>query len=298
MNSKEVRGGPQRFAALDSWRGICACLVAITHAPIYSHIFFAPLIRNAWLFVDFFFVLSGFVLSHAYFHKLSNVRDALDFLIRRFGRLWPLHAVTASIFIGYEIFRIAGNIFLARTLQHVALAREPIIGTLSILANALLLQSMGPQQWFVGKFEWNFPSWSISVEFYTCVLFALVSAVGGKQKNRILLALCIVAAANYIFINFFSYEPWTPFCRGVFGFLTGHFVYWFYLRTKQSMPLATICEFVILAATLMFVSAATVSSRLWSVAPVVFGIAVFIFAREAGFISRLFKIPVARKLGE
>jgi peptidoglycan/LPS O-acetylase OafA/YrhL len=288
----------QRFCALDSWRGICACLVAIYHAPIYGHIFFAPIVRNAWLFVDFFFVLSGFVLSHAYFHRLDNVRDAVDFIIRRFGRLWPLHVVTASVLIGYELVRLAGNLVMGRPLIHIAVAREPITGTLSIVANALLLNSMGLQQWFAGKFEWNFPSWSISVEFYTCVLFALVSALGGKQKNRILLTLCILAATNGIFGSHFSAAPWAPFGRGIYGFMIGHFIYWIYARVKPSMPIFTFLEAVTIVVTVVFVSTALVGSPLLSAAPIIFGLTVFIFAQEAGAISRLLNLSFARKLGD
>jgi peptidoglycan/LPS O-acetylase OafA/YrhL len=287
-----------RFRALDSWRGICACLVAAYHAPIYSHVFYAPLVRNAWLFVDFFFVLSGFVLSHAYFHKLDNMRDAVDFLIRRFGRLWPLHAATASVLIGYELVRLAGNLAMGRPLTHIALVREPITGTLSILANALLLNSMGVQQWFAGRFEWNFPSWSISVEFYTCALFALVSVIGGKQKNRVLLTLCILAAANGVSGSYLAEAPWAPFCRGIYGFMTGHFIYWIYARAKPSMSILPLLEAATIVATIAFVSAALVGSRLLLTAPILFGITVFIFAQEAGAISRLLNLSFARKLGD
>jgi peptidoglycan/LPS O-acetylase OafA/YrhL len=50
---------PKRFAALDGWRGVCAVLVALHHFSANGTIAALPLIRNAWLFVDFFFVLSG-----------------------------------------------------------------------------------------------------------------------------------------------------------------------------------------------------------------------------------------------
>jgi peptidoglycan/LPS O-acetylase OafA/YrhL len=61
----------ERFIALDSWRGIAACLVALFHLEAYSHLVYshlnaAPFLRNSWLFVDFFFVLSGFVIAANY----------------------------------------------------------------------------------------------------------------------------------------------------------------------------------------------------------------------------------------
>ena len=50
----------KRFDVLDSWRGIAACLVALYHfrTRTYSHLTDITLLRNSYLFVDFFFVLS------------------------------------------------------------------------------------------------------------------------------------------------------------------------------------------------------------------------------------------------
>ena len=76
-----------RFSALDSFRGICALLVALFHLSAASHFFYLPFVRNAGIFVDFFFVLSGFVLAHAYSHKIQTAEDLKIFLIRRVGRL-------------------------------------------------------------------------------------------------------------------------------------------------------------------------------------------------------------------
>jgi peptidoglycan/LPS O-acetylase OafA/YrhL len=47
-----------RFIALDSWRGICACLVCLFHfkETAFSHASYSKFVRNSYLFVDFFFV--------------------------------------------------------------------------------------------------------------------------------------------------------------------------------------------------------------------------------------------------
>jgi peptidoglycan/LPS O-acetylase OafA/YrhL len=54
-----------RFLALDSWRGLCAVLVAAMHFQGAWHFYDASFLHNCYLLVDFFFVLSGFVLAHA-----------------------------------------------------------------------------------------------------------------------------------------------------------------------------------------------------------------------------------------
>ena len=75
-----------RFVALDS----CAILVLLHHTNVSGHLYGSRLIEQSWLFVDFFFVLSGFVVSHAYHGKISGLRDGLGFLTKRLSRLWPL----------------------------------------------------------------------------------------------------------------------------------------------------------------------------------------------------------------
>src|SRR4051812_33078945 len=53
----------ERFASLDGWRGIAACMVALFHVRANGHISELELVKNAHLFVDYFFVLSGFVMA-------------------------------------------------------------------------------------------------------------------------------------------------------------------------------------------------------------------------------------------
>ena len=102
-----------RFHALDSWRGLCAVLVALLHYHAIWHLHEFPLIRNSYLFVDFFFVLSGFVIAHAYGDRIGDLADFGRFVALRLGRLWPLHATVLGLFLVVEI---------------VALVLEPWLG--------------------------------------------------------------------------------------------------------------------------------------------------------------------------
>ena len=90
------------FRVLDSWRGVAALLVALFHLNLYSAIYTLDFVRNAYLFVDFFFVLSGFVISYSYGDRLKTFDELGEFAIRRFGRLWPLHAVVLLAFVAAE----------------------------------------------------------------------------------------------------------------------------------------------------------------------------------------------------
>jgi len=94
-----------RFQALDSWRGICALMVATGHLPAASHISGLGIVHYSGRFVDFFFVLSGFVIAYAYGDELANAHDAIrNFAIRRLGRLMPLHLF---LLLGFILFELA-----------------------------------------------------------------------------------------------------------------------------------------------------------------------------------------------
>ncbi len=88
-----------RFEALDGWRGVCACLVVLFHFNGYSPIYTAPLVRNSYLFVDFFFVLSGFVIAWNYGTRLGSWPEVRRFLVLRLGRVYPLHLFMLFLFL-------------------------------------------------------------------------------------------------------------------------------------------------------------------------------------------------------
>src|SRR6267154_4375538 len=113
MAAPRIEQTRMHFRVLDSWRGIAALLVAIFHLNVYSAIYPLDFIRNSYLFVDFFFVLSGFVITHSYEDKLSRGHEFASFAIRRFGRLWPLHAAVLVAFVPMERVKL-GMVDFAR----------------------------------------------------------------------------------------------------------------------------------------------------------------------------------------
>ncbi|WAB79808.1 acyltransferase family protein [Rhodopseudomonas palustris] len=284
------------FGALDSWRGLCAILVALFHLSVLGHIHDVPLIRNAFLFVDFFFVLSGFVITHAYLGRLNTGSEFTAFAIKRLGRIWPLHVVVLAAFVLAEAVNFALAMAIGFKTGHAPFAAEGYRPLAAIPAQLLLLQAVNVSD----KLTWNFPSWSIGAELDLSRLWldrahhAAVADVcagcgraargGGrgivfKARHRNHLRLRIV--------------------RCLYGFTVGHLTYLIY-RTAKAAPsqrFGTAIEVGMVALICGFVVAAG-RGPLSLAAPLLFGLTVLIFAYERGLVSRMLKWPVFVKLGE
>src|SRR5687768_5675625 len=92
MASHVVQAREERFIALDSLRGIAAVGVMLFHMGNIGWLGGFHAIQNGWLLVDFFFVLSGFVIAASYGERLAQGYSVGKFMALRFGRVVPLHA--------------------------------------------------------------------------------------------------------------------------------------------------------------------------------------------------------------
>ena len=97
----------ERLVYLESLRGFAAIAVALFHFSNSSFLTENPFIHNAETMVDFFFVLSGFVIAYNYFDRIVDLSSLVDFQVKRFWRLYPLHLVCLLGFLGLEAAQYA-----------------------------------------------------------------------------------------------------------------------------------------------------------------------------------------------
>lgn len=158
-------GGPIRLDALTGVRGIAAWLVVFYHirlslAQLLPEWAIAAL-GKGYLAVDFFFMLSGFVLWLNHAERLAAGRPvaAVQFWWRRIARIWPLHIFVLAGFVALAVL-------LALTGRDTAgypLAELPL--------HVVLMQNWG----FTTALAWNHPAWSISAELGAYLLFPLLA---------------------------------------------------------------------------------------------------------------------------
>lgn len=186
----------QEIKGLTSLRGIAALAVVAQHfsstAQSHASVTIPSLVPHGYVAVDFFFVLSGYIMCYTYLGSFrSNGWAAYwPFLKKRAIRLLPLNAfvVCCLLVLGSLSASLLGrNIFFGDV-------RLPF----DVLVNLLMLQGLG-----IGT-NLNGPSWSVSAEFLAYVSLPLLivgvfSARRGMTALTALLALSllgVVAAAN------------------------------------------------------------------------------------------------------
>jgi peptidoglycan/LPS O-acetylase OafA/YrhL len=163
-----------RVSSLTGIRGVAAVAVMIyhiPHLPIFADYRIA-LFSKAYLCVDLFFVLSGFVIAYGYGERVlrgPNPEQFRDFMINRIARVYPLHLVVALTFMAKAVLNISGEPGLSPTLDNV-------------LTNVLMVQA-----WGFGTDAFAGNSWSVSTELAAYLLFPLLAFVAWSRMAWLLI---------------------------------------------------------------------------------------------------------------
>jgi peptidoglycan/LPS O-acetylase OafA/YrhL len=208
------------LASLEGWRGLLAlCVVAFHFSYLYFGSNWAPF---GYLGVDFFFLLSGFIIARQYEASIAlRETDFRTFAVRRLARLWPLYITTIGAAIAINAYMIdADSQLKIQEYGHGPNFIAWVILQITMLGS--LTQMAQP----------NGPVWSVSVEWVVnLAFFALVWHY--RRVSNILLWLLIIGCAGYMMaISPHSLETPThyiPIARGIVGFCLGWLIFRYHL---------------------------------------------------------------------
>lgn len=215
---------------LTSIRGIAALMVVLHHyrgqlLPWLDVDASTKILATSWVWVDFFFVLSGFVIAHVYGRGFAaGVRreHALRFYWIRLARIWPLHLLVLLLLVGVELLKLHSGGNLAASAFTGAYRPE------ALATSALLVHAWGLHEPTV----WNYPSWSISVE-WACYLAAPLLLAAAAAWRRWTLALVLLVAWVLLMlepqimavlkaeVGGIAWGHLVPFARGAVEFVAG-----------------------------------------------------------------------------
>lgn len=189
--SSSFADSKKHFLILDALRGVAAIVVVLFHVlEIYSggdHV--KQLVNHGYLAVDFFFMLSGYVMAHAYDDRWHQM-TLKDFFKRRLIRLHPM--IIAGMTIGAICFYFGASEIFPK------IAQTTIWQLLLVLAIGYTLipvpLSMDIRGWNE-MHPLNGPAWSLFLEYIANILHALILR---KLSKLVLFSLVLIAAAALV----------------------------------------------------------------------------------------------------
>jgi peptidoglycan/LPS O-acetylase OafA/YrhL len=150
-----------RFEMLDLLRGIAALAVLIYHS---EHFLGIQLLPDAYLAVDLFFMLSGFVIAHNYDPKIGSGMTLKEFMLHRGIRLLPCYWL--ALVIGVTL----GG---ARMIRDEGYVDSPGLIT-AALCNLVMLPSFVRLYGDFVMFPFNGASWSLMYELVANLAYWLI----------------------------------------------------------------------------------------------------------------------------
>ncbi|MFQ9317058.1 acyltransferase family protein [Dysgonomonas mossii] len=187
----DIKSSKPHYEILDGLRGVAAMLVVLFHVfEIHSHGDHSKqIINHGYLAVDFFFLLSGFVLGYAYDDRWGKM-TLKDFFKRRIIRLQPM-IIIGSI-IGALLFYFQDS----PALGWGGINEVPVWKMLLVMLIGFTLIPVGKGLDIRGWNEMhplNGPAWSLFFEYIANIFYALVL----RRVSKIVLAILVVVAAGF-----------------------------------------------------------------------------------------------------
>jgi len=162
----------------------------------------------------------------AYRQRLIEGFGIWRFALLRFSRLYPLHIFMLGICILQQLAHSISGLGTVSPFQ------PPYHSADTIIANLLLIHSLSVFDFLT----WNWPSWSISTEFYTYILYALAIGVMKDRIWRVLVPVVLLSPlALWILVGDMDTTYDYGIIRCMFGFSAGVLV-WNLRRTGSLQP--------------------------------------------------------------
>lgn len=187
----ELNQTKPHYEILDGLRGVAAIIVVFFHIfEIFSNgDHTQQIINHGYLAVDFFFMLSGFVISYAYDNRWSTM-TLKDFFVRRLIRLQPM--IIIGSLIGAALFYFQHS----PDLGWGGIAGTPVWKLVMVMLIGMTVFPVGKSLDLRGWGEMhplNGPAWSLFFEYIANLAYALIL----RRLSKIVLVILMIIAAGF-----------------------------------------------------------------------------------------------------
>lgn len=283
---------------LTALRGVAAILVVMYHfkkefGTTINFDSYTQIFESGYLWVDFFFILSGFVMGLVYADVLVwpvTTERYREFLTKRLARIYPLHIFTFLLFIPTE----AAKLIVTSNAEPAFSVNSPA----AMLSNVLLIQA-----WHIhASATWNQPAWSISAEWAAYLLNPLLLVP--VLRSRPLGAGCLVGAlvaglvSLDVFLGHHSLDFTHDFAvvRCVLSFTLGLLIYRLYSQAGRRLTAWIGSELSVIGSVVAVVLAMHIHIADWAIV-LLYGWLVAAMAMGEGVTTQLLSVRPLHFLG-
>jgi peptidoglycan/LPS O-acetylase OafA/YrhL len=179
----------RHYPILDGLRGVAALMVVAFHL-FEAHYFnrFLQVINHGYMAVDFFFVLSGFVIGYAYDDRWGRM-STLEFFKRRLIRLHPM--IIVGMIIGAAMFYVQPSDIFPK------MQATPVWLMLVVMVIGMTLIPVGAALDIRGWSEMHpldGPAWSLFYEYVANIFYALFV----RKFSKLMLGICVVITGGIL----------------------------------------------------------------------------------------------------
>ena len=158
--------GSAQIKPLTGLRFLAALLVVVFHFGVRAHASLPTVFSAGYLGVNFFFILSGFILAYNYLDVQGKMRASRRaFWVARFARIYPVYFLA----------------FIVAAFPYVWEHHSPAATVATGLAGLTLIQAWIPNH---AGIAWNGPSWSLSAEAFFYLLFPVAALYVSRLRRR------------------------------------------------------------------------------------------------------------------
>jgi peptidoglycan/LPS O-acetylase OafA/YrhL len=215
------------LAPLEGWRGVVSMFVVMLH--FYGFFAFEPFASYGYLGVDFFFILSGFIIARQYEISIALRSTSFQkFCVKRIARLYPLYIISIGLFMWVNTAILKPH--------HIDNALDYGHGPTLLWRVFLQLTMLG--NLFGMPAPWNSPAWSVSVEWVVNLLY--FGLVWHFRRVPGYLLWSSIAICTIYLINLSPHSLSLPIAngmivnatiaRGIVGFALGALLYRYHHR--------------------------------------------------------------------
>lgn len=307
-DTNSAKAKPAEIRALAGARAIPPLLLVLYHyheAHGYQNVrWFDVFVAKGYLWVEFFFALSGFILVHVYGRPEGFRFAYFAFLKARLARLYPLHLFTLLLMLAMVIFFR----WLAARGGYISIydlpGYHPYTSFGSFIGNLFLVQA-----WHLfPKLSWNGVAWFVSVEWFLCLMFPLYLWIArGRTWSALALMACGLALL-YALVHFSQHGLDITYdfgiLRGIGDFAAGVALAMVYREWKRhadalSVHWLSLAQTIALATLLyaIYHTGWSHTRRDYWVVPAMFAV-ILALAFDRGILARVFQTRTLRLLGE